>query len=124
MGGPPPGAPAMPKSPMGGPGGPGASPMLSPGGGAGNKAAAMQSVKAALSALTIASMAFEPGSNAIEAMVSAESAALTDCIAAALLPAPPPGDSIGDAPGPPGPPIGDFGIAGAPGGGPPIGAGP
>jgi len=33
---------------------------------------------------------------------------------AALLPAPPPGESIGEPPGPPGPPTGDFGIAGAP----------
>lgn len=52
----------MPKSPMGGPGGPGASPMVSPGAGAGNKAAAMQSVKAAVGTITLASMAYPPGS--------------------------------------------------------------
>src|SRR5207237_3382423 len=57
-----------------------------------------------------------PASNAIEATSNAGITALTCWVAAALLPAPPPGESIGDAPGPPGPPTGDFGMAG---GGPP-----
>jgi hypothetical protein len=59
--------------------------------------------------------------------------AFTLAIAAALLPAPPPGETIGEAPGPPGPPTGEPGnlvwggpptppppIGGIPGGGPPI----
>ena len=50
-------------------------------------------------------------------------ATLTDCIAAAWLPAPPPGDNIGEAPGPPGPPAGDLGKPGGVAGpGPPAGA--
>lgn len=64
----------MPKSPMGGPGGPGASPMLSPGGGEGNKAAAIQSVKAVLPAILKASMAFEAGSKEQQAILRAVSA--------------------------------------------------
>src|SRR6266849_4620855 len=65
------GAPAMPKSPVGGPGGPGGSPMLSPGGGAGNKAAATQQVKAVIPALLVASMAFESGSKEQQALLRA-----------------------------------------------------
>lgn len=61
----------MPKSPMGGPGGPGGSPMLSPGGGAGNKAAATQQVKAVIPALLVASMAFEAGSKEQQALLRA-----------------------------------------------------
>src|SRR5580698_10117841 len=59
-----------------------------------------------------------PASNAMLAMSSAGMTALTCWVAAALLPAPPPGDIIGDAPGPPGPPTGDLGKPGA-GPGPP-----
>src|SRR6266852_5468553 len=66
-----PGAAAVPKSPMGGPGGPGGSPMLSPGGGAGNKAAATQQVKAVIPALLVASMAFESGSKEQQALLRA-----------------------------------------------------
>lgn len=66
-----PGAAAVPKSPVGGPGGPGASPMLSPGGGAGNKAAAIQSVKAVMPAILMASMAFESGSKEQQALLRA-----------------------------------------------------
>jgi hypothetical protein len=58
---------------------------------------------------------FEPDSNAMLAISSAGITAFTCCVAAALLPAPPPGESIGEPPGPPGPPTGDFGIAPAPG---------
>src|ERR1700727_560277 len=64
-------APALPKSPVGGPGGPGASPMMSPGGGAGNKAAATQQVKAVIPALLIASMAFDAGSKEQQALLRA-----------------------------------------------------
>jgi hypothetical protein len=67
----PPGAPAVPKSPVGGPGGPGGSPMLSPGGGAGNKAAAVAQIKAAHEALLIASMAFESGGKEQNAVLEA-----------------------------------------------------
>jgi hypothetical protein len=70
-GGGPGGPPAMPKSPIGGPGGPGGSPMLSPGGGAGNKAAAMQQVKAVIPALLVASMAFESGGKEQQALLRA-----------------------------------------------------
>ena len=74
-GGAAPGAPPMlPKSPVGGPGGPGGSPMLSPGGGAGNKAAAVQTVKALLPGLLHASMAFEAGSKEQQALIRAVSA--------------------------------------------------
>ena len=68
-----PGAAAMPKSPMGGPQGPGGSPMMSPGGGAGNKAAAVQSVKAVMTILLKASMAFEAGSKEQQALLRAMS---------------------------------------------------
>src|ERR1700690_2863432 len=54
---------------------------------------------------------FDPASNAIDAFNSIGITALTDWTAAALLPAPPPGDSIGEPPGPPGPPAGDPGNA-------------
>src|ERR1700679_4139635 len=63
--------PGLPKSPMGGPGGPGPSPMMSPGGGAGNKAAATQQVKAVIPALLVASMAFEAGSKEQQALLRA-----------------------------------------------------
>lgn len=65
------GSPSMPKSPVGGPSGPGGSPMLSPGGGAGNKAAATQQVKAVIPALLMASMAFESGSKEQQALLRA-----------------------------------------------------
>src|SRR5579863_748236 len=55
---------------------------------------------------------FEPASNAIDAFSSTGITALTLCTAAALLPAPAPGDIIGDPPGPDGPPVGDCGNAG------------
>lgn len=75
--GPPPESPGgspMPGAPTGGPGGPGASPMLSPGGGEGNKAAAIQSVKAVMPAILKASMAFEAGSKEQQAILRAVSA--------------------------------------------------
>lgn len=61
----------MPKSPLGGPGGPGGSPMLSPGAGAGNQAAAVQQVKAAMPALLMAAMAFPAGSKEQQALLRA-----------------------------------------------------
>jgi hypothetical protein len=74
----PPGAGApplsVPKSPIGGPGGPGPSPMLSPGGGAGNKAAAIQQVKAVMPALLHAASAFESGSKEQQALLRSVSA--------------------------------------------------
>jgi hypothetical protein len=78
-GGPPPGGPPgmPPKPPLPGgpsPTGPGASPALSPGDGAGRKAAALQQVKGALPALLLASMAFEPGSKEQQALIRAVSA--------------------------------------------------
>ena len=64
---------ALPGSPAGGPGGPGGSPMMSPGGGDGNKAAAVQSVKAVMPMLLKASMAFEAGSKEQQALLRAMS---------------------------------------------------
>src|ERR1700678_2093722 len=61
-----------------------------------------------------------PPSNAIEACNRPGNSALTICTAAALLPLPPPGESIGEPPGPPGRPTGDFGNIG---GAPPLGGG-
>lgn len=48
--------------------------MLSPGGGAGNKAAAVQQVKAVLPAIIMAMMAFEAGSKEQQALMRAASA--------------------------------------------------
>ncbi len=48
--------------------------MMSPGGGAGNKAAAVQQVKAVLPALLMASMAFEAGSKEQQALLRSVSA--------------------------------------------------
>lgn len=62
---------AMPKSPVGGAGGPGGSPMVSPGGGAGNMAAAMVGVKRAHAALTGYLTAFPAGSKEQQAMFRA-----------------------------------------------------
>lgn len=45
--------------------------MLSPGAGAGNKAAATQQVKAVIPALLVASMAFDPGSKEQQALLRA-----------------------------------------------------
>lgn len=45
--------------------------MLSPGGGAGNKAAATQQVKAVIPALLVASMAFDAGSKEQQALLRA-----------------------------------------------------
>lgn len=69
-----PGAGAVPKSPVGGPSGPGGSPMLSPGGGEGNKAAAVQTIKAVMPAILKASMAFESGSKEQQSILRAISA--------------------------------------------------
>ena len=64
----------MPKSPIGGPGGPGGSPMMSPGGGEGNAAAAVQSIKAVMPAILKASMAFPSGSKEQQAILRAVAA--------------------------------------------------
>lgn len=60
QGGPPPGA--MPRSPVGGPGGPGGSPMLSPGSGAGNQAAALAGIEKLTPNLINFMLAFPVGS--------------------------------------------------------------
>jgi hypothetical protein len=61
----------MPKSPIGGPGGPGASPMVSPGGGAGNLANAMTGVKTCHTSLTGYLSAFPAGSKEQQALFRA-----------------------------------------------------
>ena len=58
--GPPPGG-GLPGSPVGGPGGPGATPMLSPGQGAGLKAASVAKIKAAMRAILIEATHLDPG---------------------------------------------------------------
>jgi len=63
--------PIVPKSPIGGPGGPGGSPMMSPGAGAGNRAAATQQIKAVMPALLMSAMAFESGSKEQQAILRA-----------------------------------------------------
>ncbi len=76
LGGAPGGAPPvkLPGSPAGGPGGPGGSPMVSPGGGAGNKAAAMANIKAVMRTLQMSMMAYEPGSKEFQGLMRALSA--------------------------------------------------
>jgi len=59
---------ALPKSPIGAPGGPGASPMVSPGNNAGQKAAAMAKIKACMRTIQIAGLSFEPGSKEFNAV--------------------------------------------------------
>ena len=71
MPGGPPGAGMMPKSPIGGPGGPGGSPMVSPGGGAGNIANAMTGVKTCHTSLTGYLSAFPAGSKEQQALFRA-----------------------------------------------------
>lgn len=63
--------PIVPKSPIGGPGGPGGSPMMSPGAGVGNRAAATQQIKAVMPALFMSAMAFESGSREQQAVIRA-----------------------------------------------------
>lgn len=63
--------PIVPKSPIGGPGGPGGSPMMSPGAGAGNRAAATQQIKAVMPALLMSAMAFDSGSKEQQAILRA-----------------------------------------------------
>lgn len=75
VGGAPPGAPPqLPGSVAGGTGGPGATPMVSPGGGAGNKAAAIASIKAVMKTLQVHLLAFEPGSRESQALMRSLSA--------------------------------------------------
>lgn len=64
----------LPKSPMGGPGGPGASPMASPGGGAGNQAAALSNIKACMRTMQMSMLAYEPGSKEFQGLMRALSA--------------------------------------------------
>ena len=68
-GGPPP--PSLPKSPIGGPGGPGASPMMSPGGGAGARANSMNQIRAANDTLLLAVASFDQGSKEQQAILRA-----------------------------------------------------
>ena len=71
---PPGGSPALPKSLAGAPPtGPGASPALSPGDGAGRKAAAISGIKAVLEHLLKMSTAFDPGSKEQQALIRAVS---------------------------------------------------
>jgi hypothetical protein len=70
----PPGGGMLPKSPAGGPGGPGASPMVSPGGGAGNQAAALANIKACMRTMQMSMLAYEPGSKEFQGLMRALSA--------------------------------------------------
>jgi hypothetical protein len=70
----PPGGPQLPGSPAGGPGGPGGTPMVSPGGGAGNQAAAMANIKACMRTMQMSMLAYEPGSKEFQGLMRALSA--------------------------------------------------
>src|SRR5258708_15974834 len=86
-------APVMPGTPAGAPPGPGASPVLSPGGGAGNQAAAMASLKAmvplvhkVLLALPVGSKEYKTGHRIIGALNQLFTGA-NDATSQALVPA-------------------------------------
>lgn len=66
--------PQLPKSPAGSPSTPGASPMTAPGGGEGNKAAAVAQLKAIIPTLYKIMAAFPPGSKENSAMLRAVTA--------------------------------------------------
>ena len=63
------GPPQMPGSPIGGPGGPGATQMLSPGSGAGMKAAAVEQIKECMRNIQRAGLSFDPGSKEFNAVM-------------------------------------------------------
>ena len=63
------GPPQMPGSPVGGPGGPGATKMLSPGSGAGMKAAAVEQIKECMRNIQRAGLSFDPGSKEFNAVM-------------------------------------------------------
>jgi hypothetical protein len=62
------GGPRLPGSPIGGAGGPGATPMLSPGAGAGKRAAAVAKVKQAAEIIREAGLGFDIGSKEFNAI--------------------------------------------------------
>lgn len=115
----------LPKSPIGGPSGPGASPMVSPGTGAGMQAKAMSDVKKIMDQLLEVGAAFEKGTpqfNSVARAISALNGVFSKAAASeppkAPLPVPPtpPGGGLGGLGTPP------TGIAaGGGGGGPPMG---
>jgi hypothetical protein len=67
----PPMPPQLPKSPVGGPGGPGGTPMLSPGGGAGNQAAALTQIAECVERLKLAMMAWSGTSDEFQKIARA-----------------------------------------------------
>lgn len=69
-----PGAPALPKSPMGGPSGPGATPALSPGAGAGAETAAIADIKGTIPVLTKSLNSFPIGDKRRQALMRAVTA--------------------------------------------------
>ncbi|MBO0710755.1 MAG: hypothetical protein J2P47_05685, partial [Acetobacteraceae bacterium] len=114
------GPPMMPGSPIGGPGGPGPSPMVSPGQGLGQKAAATQAIKTCMRNIQIAGLSFDPGSKEFNAVMGAlrslngvfgkPTDVDTEPSARMRMAQPPPGPLAGAPPA---------GIAGGPGGGGP-----
>jgi len=118
--------PALPGNPMGGPGGPGASPITSPGGGAGNEAATdgliagvMQTLYKALQAYPLGSKKNQAVLNAIRALsanfAKQETQALVPAAIQQMAMNTKPGGPMANAPMPPiapAPPPG----AGGPGG--------
>lgn len=61
----------MPKSPIGGPSGPGASPMVSPGTGAGMQARSLASIKQIMDSLMSLAKDFQPGTPQFNGIVGA-----------------------------------------------------
>ena len=114
------GPPRLPGSPIGGPGGPGASPMVSPGNGAGLKAAATEQIKSCMRNIQVAGLSFDPGSKEFNAVMGAlrtlnaifgkPSDVDLDRSARARMAQPPPGPLAGMSPA---------GMAGGGGGAPP-----
>src|SRR5215475_1697110 len=65
------GPPRLPGSPIGGAGGPGASPMVSPGQGAGVKAAAVAQIRSCMRNIQVAALSFDPGSKEFNGVMGA-----------------------------------------------------
>ena len=112
----------LPGSPIGGPGGPGPTPMMSPGQGAGVKAAAIAQIKAAMRNIQLAALSFDPGTREYNGSMAAltklnpifgkASDTDLDPAARARMAQPPPSPLAGMAPA---------GMAGGGGGPPPAG---
>jgi len=114
------GQPRLPGSPIGGAGGPGPTPMVSPGQGAGVKAAAVAQIRACMRNIQVAALSFDPGSKEFNGVMGALRSLNSvfgkpadqdlDPAARARMAQPPPSPLAGSAPA---------GMAGGAGGAPP-----